>query len=509
MNGRLPRSFTSAVSGVLAAGLLAVALLSSQVLGQAPGVVLDVLARDGHRTLPVATINGQEMVALDDLASRFQLTVRDDGGALTVAYKGRSVVLTPEQTIASVAGRLITLPAAPARVNGRWWVPVDFVSRALAPLYDVRLELRRASHLLIVGELRVPRMTVRVEPLQAGARIIVELTPAATTATTQQGSRLLLRVDADALDAALPLGQPSPLVQAIRLADAVNLAVELGPRVTSVKSTTQPIDNGTRVTIDLAGAQTDAAPAAQPPLAAVSPADAPALPSPSGTQGIRIVAVDAGHGGEDGGVKGVSGTLEKDLTLAIARKLKAALEARLGVRVIITRDDDRAVPAETRSALANNNKADLFISLHANASFRADTTGATAYTASFAEADLASDELAPERLPVFGGGVRSIEVVPWSLAQIAHRERSAEFAQTVISALGGRLPLAARPLERAPIRVLESANMPAILLEVGFLTNAAQEQALSGPDAQGALAQALVDAIVRFRDGADAEAPTR
>jgi len=112
---------------------------------------------------------------------------------------------------------------------------------------------------------------------------------------------------------------------------------------------------------------------------------------------------------------------------------------------------------------------------------------------------------------VFGGGLRTIEVVPWSLAQIPHRAQSERFAQALVESLTGTLPLAARPLEHAPLRVLESANMPAALVELGYLTNAEQEAALTNPDLQGRIAQALLDAIQRFRESlaTPAEGPVR
>ena len=93
------------------------------------------------------------------------------------------------------------------------------------------------------------------------------------------------------------------------------------------------------------------------------------------TGGIRTIVVDAGHGGTEDGAHGPGGTLEKNVTLSVARRLKAALEARLGVRVILTRDADATVELDERAALANNNKADLFVSLHANASVRASAVG--------------------------------------------------------------------------------------------------------------------------------------
>jgi N-acetylmuramoyl-L-alanine amidase len=110
---------------------------------------------------------------------------------------------------------------------------------------------------------------------------------------------------------------------------------------------------------------------------------------------------------------------------------------------------------------------------------------------------------------VFGGGQRVLEIVPWSLAQIPHREQSEQLAAIVADALANRVPLSARPVDRAPLRVLESANMPAVLVEVGYLTNADQERAIAASELQAAVAQALVDAIVRFRDRVETAGTTR
>jgi N-acetylmuramoyl-L-alanine amidase len=96
----------------------------------------------------------------------------------------------------------------------------------------------------------------------------------------------------------------------------------------------------------------------------------------AGTGSLRTVVIDPGHGGDDAGVKGAKGTVEKDYVLQLARRLKGTIEGRLGLRVLLTRDADENVPVDRRIALANNNKADLFVSLHANASVRASLQGA-------------------------------------------------------------------------------------------------------------------------------------
>ena len=114
--------------------------------------------------------------------------------------------------------------------------------------------------------------------------------------------------------------------------------------------------------------------------------------APSGT--LRAIVIDAGHGGAEDGAHGPSGALEKTGHAQVARRLKAALEARLGLRVILTRDGDATVGLDERAALANNNKADLFVSLHANASPRAGTAGAEVFYLSLDEYGDAAERVA-------------------------------------------------------------------------------------------------------------------
>jgi N-acetylmuramoyl-L-alanine amidase len=223
----------------------------------------------------------------------------------------------------------------------------------------------------------------------------------------------------------------------------------------------------------------------------------------------RIV-IDAGHGGTARagnssayGSRGPGGTLEKDVTLGVARRLKASLEARLGVRVILTRDADQTVGLDERAAVANNNKADLFLSLHANASVRPAATGAEVFYLSLAEYGDQADRVArgeSEALPVFGGGSRDIEVILWDMAQARYIEESATLAQAVEAALRARVPMSPRAIQQAPFRVLVGANMPAVLIELGFISNPEQERQLASDTFQTSLVQALVDSVVRFRD---------
>jgi N-acetylmuramoyl-L-alanine amidase len=221
---------------------------------------------------------------------------------------------------------------------------------------------------------------------------------------------------------------------------------------------------------------------------------------PSG--GLRTIVIDPGHGGDENGARGEKGTLEKNVTLSVARRLKGALEGRLGVRVLLTRDGDVTLPLDQRAAVANNNKADLFISLHANASVRPALSGAEVFYLNVAEYGDEAQRAArggAESLPVLGGGSREIEVILWEMAQARYIDQSAAFARTVEAALRDRIGMSRRAIQQAPFRVLGGANMPAILVEMGFLSNPQQEQQLAGDEYQNAIVQALVEGVVRFR----------
>lgn len=470
-----------------------------------------LLAREGRRPLAVRVLNGQEMFSLDDLARTFGLSWREDqvasGLVITAMARNQSVLLSLTQGLASVSGRLFSLPAPPVRDGSRGWnVPVDFVGRVLPVITGTRVDLRKPSRLIVVGDLRVPRVAARHEGLGALARVTVDVAPPTPHTVSQENGRIVLRFDADALDAALPGPINGELVAAVRPGDTpTSVVIDPGPKFSSFRALDLPGGAGSLRVVVEALPQAATAP---PPATATEPPPLLELPAPAG---LRTVVIDPGHGGEETGAKGPQGLLEKDVTLSVGRRLKAALEARLGVRVLLTRDADRTMSLDERASLANNNKADLFISLHANASLRSSTAGAEVFYLSLdeygAEAARASRPES-ELLPVFGGGNRDIQLILWEMAQARYIEQSAALARIVEAELRQRVPMSERAIQQAPFRVLVGANMPAVLVELAFITNPGQEKALSNDAFQQQFVQALVASIARFRDEVVGSSPT-
>ncbi|MCX6552840.1 MAG: N-acetylmuramoyl-L-alanine amidase [Acidobacteria bacterium] len=494
-----------------ATAMVAAAVLALGAQSVRTAAPYTLLAADGRRTVAAALAGDQEMLRLEDLATALHLTVREDrsGNALTVSRGGATAVLSLDQGLASINGRLVSLPAAPVRDGSKWLVPPEAASRAFALIADARIEVRKASRLIVVGDLRVPRLTIRQEAAGAATRVMLDLTPRTNYAVTQEPRRLLVRFEADGLDATSTAGGGG-LVESFATAEPAILSIHLAQGFGSFRTSTLQLDAAaSRVVIDLMPAGAAAPPQAQPP----APPAPPPIQPPAGdavppfaqpqAAGIRTIVLDPGHGGDELGARGPGGTVEKDLTLDVSRRLKSLIEGRLGIRVLLTRDDDRLVPLDERAPIANNNKADLFISIHANASLRTEARGAEVFYLSLDgygdEARRVAEDPPSKPLPVFGGGSRDIDLILWDMAQARHLEESSIFAGMIQEELRRRVDMSTRPIQQAPFRVLVSANMPAVLVEMAFISNPQQETELTSDDFKNRVVQALYDAILRYR----------
>jgi N-acetylmuramoyl-L-alanine amidase len=494
---------TRRYSNSIAAAVLALfAALSFLAQAQAP--LLTVVSREPRKPLPVTVINNQDYLAIDDINAAFATTSREDrlAGGLTVVARGQSIVLTADQTVVSIGGRLASLPAPVLRRDNRWYVPADFLPRALSSALGTRLDLRRNSRLLVVGEMRVPRIVARVDAGSTNVAVTFEVTPNTEAKVVAQPGRLVVQFDADALELSVPLLPSSPFLASIVPGDAASTVVlNLGPRYASHRVTATQADAGSgRLVIDLL-----------PPVTtdtAATPAPSPApdtrmvIPAASPATGLRTVVIDPGHGGDELGTQGANGTLEKEITLSVARRLRTLIESRLGLKVFLTREDDRAMSLDDRSAFANNHQADVFLSIHANSAVRPSLKGAEVYYLTVERADEEARKRAGENtatLPALGGGNRTIDLILWETAQARYLEQSAALAGFVEQALAARVAMSPRSVQQAPFRVLVGANMPAALIEIGYLSNAEQESQLATAGYQDQVAQALLDALVRFR----------
>ncbi|HYW43229.1 MAG TPA: N-acetylmuramoyl-L-alanine amidase [Bryobacteraceae bacterium] len=222
--------------------------------------------------------------------------------------------------------------------------------------------------------------------------------------------------------------------------------------------------------------------------------------------GLKLgrVVIDPGHGGHDQGTVGPKGLLEKDLVLDVAQRVGKLVADRLNSEVIYTRTDDTFVPLEGRTELANGKKADLFLSIHANSSPVPRIAGVETYYLNFTEAkdalDVAARENASSQKSIF-----ELRDIIQTITLHDKAEESREFASRIQTALYGlsarNFPNAKnRGVKKAPFVVLIGANMPSVLAEIGFLSNAREESLLRKSDYRDKLAEAIFRGISRYAD---------
>jgi N-acetylmuramoyl-L-alanine amidase len=233
------------------------------------------------------------------------------------------------------------------------------------------------------------------------------------------------------------------------------------------------------------------------PLAAVSQVRPP--------ERFDTVVIDAGHGGEDSGARGARGTEEKDVVLAVATLLARRLRVH-GLDVIMTRDKDVFVPLERRNAVANDSRADLFISIHANASESPEVHGTETYFLALDASDASAAQVAARENRSFGAEGESdlaamkdpFIALLGDLISTEYLLESSEFAGLVQKELGSIRRLRSRGVKQALFVVLSGVQMPAALLEIGFVTSPLDEKRLSQSETRAAIVSSIERAVLDF-----------
>jgi N-acetylmuramoyl-L-alanine amidase len=223
--------------------------------------------------------------------------------------------------------------------------------------------------------------------------------------------------------------------------------------------------------------------------------------------GLKIgkIVIDPGHGGHDTGTIGPDGLEEKDLVLEVGRRLGKMLETRLGAEVVYTRKDDTFIPLETRTAIANQQRADLFISIHANSSHDADARGVETYYLNFTSSPEALEVAARENA-VSEKSIYELQDLVKKIALKEKIEESREFAgdvqESLHSGLAAKSPgIRDRGVKKAPFIVLIGANMPSILAEISFVSNPGDEHHLETSEYRQRIAESLYRGIAKYVNG--------
>jgi N-acetylmuramoyl-L-alanine amidase len=535
----------------LAFGLVAVSL-SAQA--QTPPPQLTVVSGDQIDTIPVSELGGVSMAPLTALAQLVGAEIRPASEQGVILSAGGNMArLTDGGNFVSVKQQLVLLTSPARRVTGQWFVPLDFISKVLPTFATERLTYRDSDRLLLVGD-AFPRLEVRSTRDPSYTRIEVSTNRPVPIEMSQTEREVRLTIQTPYLETTFQdeeiLDEVVERISLRKTGRNYELSVMLGKRFWTLQASKRespdhavvldllrsrvPVRTATAgppgevetIREDLRsidrrsesgsaeGAAPDVPAPPDEPGAPVEPAVDEIFLSPesgspsaedilsrnSGPTRLRIVALDPGHGGAEVGAEGKNGLVEKELVLSIARRLRELLQERLGLQVILTRDGDRELALDERTAAANNNKADLFVSIHADASPIRDASGSSVYFLSYSSSGGEGAVTSARGRSVPGDA--SLDFILWDMAQASHLSQSSRlaeiFQEELLMATGSEK--SNRGIKQNTFRVLKGATMPAVLVEVGFISNPQEEELLKTRQHQERIAEAMYRGVLRFKD---------
>jgi N-acetylmuramoyl-L-alanine amidase len=453
-------------------------------LGQIPLVIVD----DGTAYVSAARLAG---------LLKGQWSVKGPRGILSVGK--RSVQFTRNQARAIVTGQAVQLESAPRVSASDWLIPEDFLAKGLARLAPgvtaskaaapaprpPGKPIRAARPAVTLGELRY-----RSYP--SFTRVVVESAGALAHAVSADKGEIRVRLGGLSLPGPHVEEVDDGLVKELRLEPAageVVLRAILDGQAGEVKD--MVLEDPHRVVIDI-----------YRPKEPTSREGG----APSRAQPLRLIVLDAGHGGHDPGATGPSGLTEKEVVLDVTRRVARMVEDGLGLKVALTRESDAFVPLRDRTNFGNKQRADLFVSIHANAHPRSVSEGVETYFLSSEATDNEARQVAAlENGVVQLEGAQSrqkfnvLKSILWDLAQSEFQEESSSLAETVQDSMTRSLRLVNRGVKQAGFYVLGGAAMPAILIEIGFITNSREEKKLATPEHREAIARAIYAGLSEYR----------
>jgi N-acetylmuramoyl-L-alanine amidase len=445
--------------------------------------------------LPVIVADdGSAYVSLDRLARLLKLKGgwSERSRTATLRVDAKTVSLTRDRTQVLVDGRPVTLSAPARLLSGGWVVPEEFLTRVLPKLY--------AAVTVADAEIKPP-----VKPVRAAAtledirfrsypsftRVVLEASGPFGFQIEDGKGEVRARLTGLSLAGSQVEEVGDGLVKEIRVAplgrDAA-LSVSLEGARGETKSMT--LQDPYRLVLDIHSAH---------PPAARGAAGGPG-------EALRRIVLDAGHGGHDPGAVGPGGLQEKDVVLDLTKRVARLVEEGVGIKVALTRTGDHFVPLRERTQFANKERAQLFVSIHANAHRSSGFEGVETYFLSSEATDNEARQVAALENGVVQLETSSsrakmdiLKTILWDLAQSEFQEESSQLAETVQDSVTRSLRIPNRGVKQAGFYVLGGAAMPAILVEVGFVTNRKEERRLMDSQYRERVARAIYAGIAEYK----------
>ncbi len=453
---------------------------------------------DRHEVAMLPNTN-PPLVLLNDVLNGLGLRqpIADDA-RYRLEINRRPLVLDPASQKAIFKNRTVPFPIR--KNNGELFVRIDALTRVFSELLGRTMIYERTSRSMHVPKSERLHATLRMRKTDKGYRLLVIYSQAIKAPRVERAGRnLIVKIRADKVVWDRSDFEPNEAVTDAEIfEDLPDRSTEILFKIGEMANTYQvePFNpQNPRTVISLVGKFEEENEAGE-------------ARSQSLEMGIRRIVIDPGHGGVDQGAKGPSGLKEKEVTLDLARTLKNILEARHGYQVALTRKNDTFLSLKARTGVANNFKADLFLSIHVNAIRFRNATGSETYyltldsNASFDDAHY--DEFKDQQAGNGGGDDLTeamdddLSLILWDMAQTKHIDDSFRVAKYLQEEMNDLAGIKSRGVKQAPLKVLKGAMMPAVLLEVAFITNPREEQKLKSPLFRERIVEAISRAVLRY-----------
>jgi N-acetylmuramoyl-L-alanine amidase len=441
--------------------------------------------------LPTVQHEGYAYVELERVAANLNTRLDATPGSVRAYLRtpGHVITFTRNWAHVVVDGTPMILEA-PVRVKaGVWLVPQTFVTRAIPSLVVKSTAGSPPGALVKVAARTATLDELRLRSYPSFTRLVLETTDTVAYRIESTGPR-------EARVRITGLGV-EPRVEEVR--DGF---------VASVKLERAGADALVRVVFEGAAGELKASALADPPRLVLDfrrPGQEAERGSVQATP-LRLIVLDAGHGGDDPGALGPTGLQEKELVLDVTRRVARLIEDRLGIKVLLSRDGDHFVPLRDRTSFANRNRADLFVSIHANAHRQTGSAGVETFFLSSEATDnearqVAAQENSVADMETSTSRVRAdfVKAILWDLAQSEFQMESSRLAEIVQDSMTQALRIPNRGVKQAGFYVLGGAAMPAVLIEVGFVTNPREEKRLREGKYRDEIARAILAGLAEYK----------
>lgn len=486
-----------------------------------PSAHLGVVFSDGRPTEDISLYRldepGEELfISAYDLARIFRATRYWNSGArkLVLRIEGRSYLFTLDTRVVVTGGEPVLMRVPVRYANGSVMIPLEFVSRILAPDTIENVDLDEERLVLTLGSPMYNVTGIEFEDDEEGSRAVISLT-----------EELLYHVDSETpglLRLKVYGGRLNPLM--IDATEARGLFNRVRAEQTEHDAYLffEVMKSTERFRVEFRGPGEGDEP--RKLVIHLEKGDLPEIPdvefagrrmteildeaSLQRAGEVRRVAIDPGHGGIDKGRVGPGGLMEKDVNLALSMMLRERLESMHGIEVVMTRTEDVLVPLSRRAEIANSEGADLFVSIHCNGWFHPDANGYETFFLSPAKTEedkiLAMQENASLEFEGIGAGATGEDLdelgfILWDMVQNEFISESSNLAEMIQRELGRVIGLRNRGARQNALVVLKGCRMPAVLVEVAFLSNPDEERLLADEGFREKVVSGIAEAIVKYR----------